>query len=53
VGQVASALAHELSQPLGATLRNAEAAKRMLLRQALAKLVPKSCPIMPCPTNGS
>lgn len=30
LGQLASALAHELSQPLGAILRNAEAAEIML-----------------------
>ena len=32
LGQLASALAHELSQPLGAILRNAEAAEIMLQR---------------------
>lgn len=34
LGQLASALAHELSQPLGAILRNAEAAEMMLARAA-------------------
>ena len=34
IGQLASALAHELSQPLGAILRNAEAAEIMLKQAA-------------------
>jgi PAS domain S-box-containing protein len=34
LGQLASALAHELSQPLGAILRNAEAAEIMLQKQS-------------------
>ena len=34
LGQLASALAHELSQPLGAILRNAEAAEIMLQSSA-------------------
>lgn len=34
LGQLASALAHELSQPLGAILRNAEAAEIMLKSEA-------------------
>jgi signal transduction histidine kinase len=37
LGQLASALAHELSQPLGAILRNAEAAE-LLLRKATPDL---------------
>ncbi len=35
LGQLASALAHELSQPLGAILRNAEAAELMLQEPSL------------------
>ena len=38
LGQLASALAHELNQPLGAILRNAEAAELLLQRRPVADL---------------